>query len=55
MKEKDSKVRFQHHQEHCWLWVIPFKQRTINSCNCNVEPRYRIEFDDKRKIKKPKK
>jgi hypothetical protein len=49
--EKDSEVRFQHHEEHCWLWVIPFKGRTIHSCNCNANTRYQREFNDRRKPK----
>lgn len=50
--EKDKEVKSQKHDEHCWLWVIPFDNRTINSCNCKSQPEYKKQFENNRKQSK---
>lgn len=46
--EKDKEVTEQEHENHCYLWVITFKQRTQHSCNCNKKATYKENFNKRR-------
>lgn len=46
-KAKDAEAK--NHELYCWVHDIPFKRRTLYSCNCPESKEYKENFDKNRK------
>lgn len=52
--EKDREVAIQGHEDNCMLWIIPFENRTLDSCSCCKKDIYQQQFFEMRISKRNK-